>query len=588
MTVTGGDLVARTLTSFGVEVAFGLHGGHLDSLLLGCQRAGVRLIDTRHEAVAVNAADGYARATGRIGVAFATAGSGFSNSAAGLGPARIDRSPVLLLTSSPPLKDAESNILQGSVDQVALAAPVTKWAHRITAVEEIPRLVGLAIRTALAGPPGPVVVDIPIDVLFAVTHEHQADRGGGARLPFPPAPAPEAVTRALDLLRSAQRPVIVAGAGLRGPVPSDSLVEFAEQAGIPVFQPGLVGGAMPADQPLNGFVAARNLATLVAEGNGPDVALLAGARFGLYLGGRGGSVIPLEAGIIEIDTDAAELGRLRPFDVGITADAGLTLRALTEAAVRDGGWPDWRDWAATAAGACRREPAFAGDPADVGGRMHPYHALRETLRQLDPGATIVIDGGELSHWAMMSLPEARPRRTMGCGYLGFLGMTPGLAIGAQVAEPDRRVVLIIGDGGAGFHPQEFDTMVRHGLPIVTVVVNNECWGMSLHGQQILYGREAGIVSVLADTEYEKVAAGFGAAGFRVDRLEDVGPVIRAALEHGGPACVNLAVSGDVVHPITQAMLGMVGAGGTVIPYYDNVPAAPPAGAPAQAASTDGQ
>ena len=203
MTVTGGDLVARTLTSFGVEVAFGLHGGHLDSLLLGCQRAGVRLIDTRHEAVAVNAADGYARATGRIGVAFATAGSGFSNSTAGLGPARIDRSPVLLLTSSPPLKDAESNILQGSVDQVALAAPVTKWAHRITAVEEIPRLVGLAIRTALAGPPGPVVVDIPIDVLFAVTHEHQADRGGGARLPFPPAPAPEAVTQALDLLRSA-------------------------------------------------------------------------------------------------------------------------------------------------------------------------------------------------------------------------------------------------------------------------------------------------------------------------------------------------------------------------------------------------
>ena len=273
---------------------------------------------------------------------------------------------------------------------------------------------------------------------------------------------------------------------------------------------------MPADHPLNGSVAARNLSALVAEGNGPDVALLAGARFGLYLGGRGGSVIPLDAGIIEIDTDAAELGRLRPFDVGITADAGLALRALTEAAVGGGGWPDWRDWAATAAAACRREPAFASDPADVGGRMHPYHALREMLRQLDPGITIVIDGGELSHWAMMSLPEARPRRTMGCGYLGFLGMTPGLAIGAQVAEPDRRVVLIIGDGGAGFHPQEFDTLVRHGLPIVMVVVNNACWGMSLHGQQILYGREAGIVSTLADTEYEKVAAGFGAAGFRVE------------------------------------------------------------------------
>jgi len=571
MIVTGGDLVARTMTRFGVEVAFGLHGGHLDSLLLGCQRSGIRLLDTRHEAAAVNAADGYARVTGRIGVAFATAGSGFSNAVAGLGPAHIDRSPVLLLTSSPPLRDAESNTLQGSVDQVALAAPVTKWAHRVTAIEEIPRLVGLAIRTALVGAPGPVVLDVPIDILFARADEQLADTGGGPRLPFPPAPAPGAAEQALALLRGAERPVIIAGGGLRGPVPSAPLTEFAERTGIPVFQPGLIGGAMPADHPLNGSVAARNLGALTAEGLGPDVALLAGARFGLYLGGRGGSVIPLDAAIIEIDIDGSELGRLRPFDVGITADAGLTLRALADAAAAMP-WPDWRDWATAATGACRREPAFAADPEQIGGRMHPYHAVREMLRHLDPGTTLVIDGGELSHWAMMSLPQAQPRRTMGCGYLGFLGMTPGLAIGAAAAEPDRRVVLVIGDGGMGFHPQEFDTMVRHGLPIVAVVVNNECWGMSLHGQQLLYGAEAGLVSVLADTSYEKVAAGFGAAGYRADRLAEVGPAIRAALDSGGPACVNLAVSGEVTHPVTEAMLGMVGAGGTVIPYYDNVPA----------------
>ena len=537
MAVTGGELAARTLSAFGVRVAFGLHGGHLDALLLACQRAGIRLVDTRHEAVAVNAADGYARVTGEIGVAFATAGSGYSNAVAGLGPARIDRSPVLLLTSSPPLRDAESNALQGSVDQVALAAPVTKWAHRVTVIEEIPRILGLAIRTALAGPPGPVVVDLPIDLLFGAVDPAPVDpapvdsapvdsapsgpeltgSSGRALLPFPPGPAPEAVDQAIDLLRAAWRPVLIAGSGLRGPVPSAPLVEFAEATGIPVFQPGLIGGAMPAGHPLNGSVAARNLGALTAEGSGPDLVLLAGARFGLYLGGRGGSVIPLEARVIEIDSDAAEPGRLRPFDLGITADAGLALRALTAAvltaAAAGATLPDWSGWAATATGAARREPAVASEPALVGGRPHPYHALREVLSRIGPGATLVIDGGELSHWAMMSLPLARPRRTMGCGYLGFLGMTPGLAIGAQVAEPDRRVVLIIGDGGAGFHPQEFDTMVRHGLPILTIVVNNACWGMSLHGQQLLYGGEAGIVS----------------------------------------------------------MLGMTGAAGTVLPYYDNLP-----------------
>lgn len=570
MTVTGGDLVARTLAAFGVEVAFGLHGGHLDSLLLSCSRTGIRLVDTRHEAVAVNAADGYARTSGRIGVAFATAGSGFSNAVAGLGPAHVDRSPVLLLTSSPPLRDAETNTLQGSVDQVAMAAPVVKWAHRVTAIREIPRLVGLAVRKAVTGTPGPVLVDIPIDILFDTVDEATVEHGGGALVAHPPAPAPAGVAEAIALLRGAERPVIVAGGGVRGRVPCAALVEFAELTGIPVFHPGMVVGAMPPNHALNGYVAARNLATLTAEGRGTDVALLLGSRFGLYLGGRGGSVIPFDAKIVEIDIDAAEIGRLRPAHVGITADAGQALRALLDAAQDAGEWSDRSEWAAVATEVQRRPSAFADEPVEVGGRMHPYHCLRELLRSLDPGATFVVDGGELSHWLAMSLHEAQPRRAMGCGYLGHLGMTPGLAIGAQVAEPDQHVMLVVGDGGMGFHPQEFDTMVRHGLPVVTVVVNNESWGMSLHGQEILYGDEAGVVSRLADTDYESVAAGFGALGHRVRRLEDIKAVVRSAVEHDGPSCVNLTVSSEVAHPVTAAMLGAVGVGGTVIPYYDNV------------------
>lgn len=570
-TCTGGDLVSRTLAGFGVEVAFGLHGGHLDSLLLACRRGGIRLVDTRHEAVAVNAADGYARATGRLGVAFATAGSGFTNAVAGLGPAQVDRSPVLLLTSSPPLRDAETNTLQGSVDQVALAGPVVKWAHRVTAIEEIPRLLGLAIRRALAGPSGPVVIDLPIDLLFATVEEHRVGYGGGAARAHPPAPAASGVAEALELMRNAQRPVIVAGSGLRGPAPVPGLAELAELTGAPVFHPGFVLGAMPAEHPLNGYSAGRNLGSLTAEDNGPDLVVLLGSRFGLYLGGRGESVVPADARIVELDSDEAELGRLRPFDVGIAADPQLSLAALLEEARAGAPWPDRRGWTALACAAHRRRPSCADDPPYVGGRLHPYHGVRELLRHIAPGATFVVDGGEFSHWTQMSLHEARPHRAMGCGYLGHLGMTPGLAIGAQVAEPDRRVVLLMGDGGAGFHPQEFDTMVRHGLPVVTVVVNNESWGMSLHGQEILYGPEAGVISLLADTDYHKVAEAFGALGIRVDRLEDVASAVGRALAHNGPSCINLAVARDVAHPITAAMLGVVAGGGTVIPYYDNMP-----------------
>lgn len=564
---TGGDLLAATLAAHGVEVAFGLHGGHLDALLVAGQRRGIRLVDTRHEAVAVNAADGWARATGRLGVAFATAGAGFTNAVAGLGVAHADRSPVLLLTSSPPSREVETNALQGFLDQPAIAGPLTKWAHRVGTAAEIPRLVGQAVRSALTGVPGPVLLDLPVDVLFGeVTAAAPAD----VRLPHSPAPAPEAVAEAVGLLRDARRPAVIAGGGLRGTAPSAALAAFAEHAHIPVFQPGMIVGAMPAEHPLNGWNA-RGLGTLTAEGTGPDVVLMAGSRFGFYLGGRSGSVVPPDAAVIQVDVDAVEIGRIRPVEVGIVADATRTLRALADAWEDAPPSPERVEWAALATGVHRRPTPFAEDPEHVKGRLHPYHGVRAALGALDPDATLVVDGGEIAAWVGTELPRARPRRAIGCGYLGHLGSTPGLAIGAQVAEPDRRVVLLIGDGGMGFHPQELDTMVRHGLPIVTVVVNNESWGMSLHGQQQLYGPETEVVTALADTAYHEVAAGFGAFGVRVDRLDDVAPAIRAALDAGGPAVVNLAVSSEVAHPVTASMLGVVGSGGTVLPYYENVP-----------------
>jgi acetolactate synthase I/II/III large subunit len=568
--IDGGELVARTLKQFGVEVAFGLHGGHLDSLLVGLSRNGIRLIDTRHEAVAVNAADGYARVSGKLGVAFVTAASGYSNSIPGIATAYADRSPVLILTSSPPLRDAEQNALQGSIDQVAMAHPLTKWAHRVTVVEEIPSLVSFAIRKVLAGAPGPVVLDIPIDVLFGPADETRIDYGGGSRLATPPAPSPDAVRDALEVLRKAERPAIIAGGGVRGAKASELLVAFAERAGIPVFsQPG-GSSAMPADHPLNGFASGALAVLQAIQKKGPDAVLILGARRGMFLGARSGSIIPEGAKVIQVDVDAAEIGRFRPFDVGITADCSLTLSAMLDADTER--WPDRRAWAEAAVMVHRRERPFANEPTVVNGRLHPFHALRETLRALEPGATLVIDGGEMGAWAGESVHEARPKRTIGNGYLGFLGIGFGMAIGAQVAEPKSRVILLMGDGAFGLNLQELETMARHKLPIVVVVVNNAVWGMSIHGQQAVYGNEAGIVSRLADTDYDVAARGLGAGGERVSKIEDVGPAIRRALSSGKATCINLTVSGEVTHPITPLMVGYTDDPNTiVIPYYDNVP-----------------
>lgn len=565
----GGDLLARTLQEAGVTAAFGVHGGHLDAFFVGCTRHGIRLVDTRHEAAAVNAADGYARQTGRLGVAFATAASGFSNALAGLTHAYADRTPLLLITSSPPLRDAEANVLQGGLDQPALARPAAKWTHKVTVPEEIPHLVSYAIRTALAGAPGPVVLDFPIDVLFRPVRAAHVHAGGGARLAAPPAPAPAALDEAAAVLREAERPVIIAGGGAHRPGVSEALVAFAERSGIPVFNQRTRFGAMPADHPLNGYVA-TNLGVLAATGGPPpDAVLMLGARFGMFNGGRGGAVIPLDARIVHVDTDASEIGRVRPFDVGLTADCGETLRALLDAEVA---WPDRTEWARTATSVARAESPFAAEPAEVGGRPHPYHALREVARAVGPGVTYVVDGGEAGSWAFEILTDARPHSVLyGNGYLGFLGVGAGMAVGAAVADPGRRVVLIAGDGAAGFHLQEFDTMVRHDLPILTVVVNNAAWGMSIHGQDLVYGKEGQIISELADSDYHRAASGLGARGERAATLDEIAPAVARLLGDDGPACLNLSVSGEVVHPVTPLMVGDTSAkDAIVVPYYDNV------------------
>jgi len=574
VTMDGGELCARSLALAGVRDVFVLHGGHLDPIFQACMDQGIRLVDVRHEAAAGHAADAYARQKGEVGVCMATAGPGFTNVLTALAQARLDCTPMLVIVGAPPLRDVERWPLQGGIDQIDMAQPVTKWAMQATRTELIPFLLAQALREAVSGAPGPVLLEIPIDVLFS--------RVNAADITFPvgsvaiprPAPRPDQVAEVLAALRSAKRPAMLCGGGMLYARAAVELREFAERSGIPVYANNKARGVLPADHPLCAG-AHTNMAVAQASGIGtPDVVLVLGARFGMFtepglLGA--GYLPPRDARVLQVNVSSAELGRVRPVEIGVVADCGEFLRALLQetvsrtaqeslrtssrpspravpdTAVFEGtDWPDWSAWS----GAVHALQHWHRSGYDVAShtsrRIHPYRAVSEVLRVLGPDTIVCADGGEASFWAEMGSEPRKPGQLMSHGYLGCLGIGLPFAIGAQVAHPGQQVAVITGDGSLGFHLQEFDTLARHELPVLTVVLNNKAWGMCVHGQQAMYGANRLIATQLGDARYDRAAEGLGCHGEYVEDVDAIAPAIERALASGRPACVEILTDIDAV------------------------------------------
>jgi acetolactate synthase I/II/III large subunit len=568
MTITGGELFAQALEKAEVRDVFTLHGGHLDAFLVACSDNGIRLTDARHEATAGHAADAWARVTQRPGVCVVTSGPGFTNVYTAIVNAYLDAIPVLFVVGAPPLREQETNPLQGGFDQIAAAAPVTKWAHRVTNGERIPELVALALRHATSGKPGPVLLEIPIDVMVRPVDESQV------RMPaFPhdiprPAPTPAQTQEVLDALANAQRPVIVTGGGAMLSGCSDELRFFAEQLNVPVFTMNKGDGILAASHQLWGGGAVA-LGSLPLTAHAPDLIILLGCRAGMFTGGRSG--VLATATIVQVDVDFGEIGRLQDVTVAVPADCRTALTAFSAAAIeRD--FPDFQEWAKLAVAGQHMHRQLYTDTTTESGRLHPYFAAREIAAALPPRTISVLDGGEAPAWMEFFLAAEEPNSVLRLGYLGCLGVGQGFAIGAARAEPDRPVLLLSGDGAVAFNLAEFDTMVRHNLPIVTVVFTNQVWGMSIHGQEAVFGSRGVVISTLEDSAYEQVCTAFGGYGERVKKLEDLGPAVTRAFAAGKPACINVAIDPNVVHPLTTSMLGDVtSTTEIVVPYYENIP-----------------
>ncbi|RJF94323.1 thiamine pyrophosphate-binding protein [Oleomonas cavernae] len=568
---TGGELLARTLKAAGVSKIFALHGGHLEAFYRGCIDHDLELVDFRHEAAAGHAADAYARVTGKLGVCVITAGPGFANAMSAIVNANLDASPTLFIIGAPPLREAETNPLQGGFDQIAMATPATKWAHRITNTERIPDLTAMAIRKATTGRPGAVVLELPIDVLHMSVEDADATPPNGLHVRPRPAPSRAETQACLTLLAGAERPVIIVGGGARFADCGEALALFAERSGIPVCANSRGTGLLPAGHPLDAGDPG-NLAILPLMGRpAPDVVLLLGARMGLYLAGRSGQVVPHEAKVIQVYGDAGEIGRIRDIDVAVAADCGSFLDALLEHS-RGTFWSQTDAWAQEVTSLKSFGAAMYPEQEGPGG-IHPYHAAAAVVAAAGKDAIFALDGGEVPSWVAGHVQATAPGQVLTHGYLGCLGIGPGFAIGAQVAAPQARVIHVTGDGAMGFHIQEFDTMMRWGFPVVTVVLNNRVWGMSIHGQQIMFGANYSLITRLGSTSYAAIARGFGCHGETVTRHEDIAPAMARAFATGKAACVEIMTDPDVVHPLTVNMLGATTAGRPeiMIPYYENIP-----------------
>jgi acetolactate synthase I/II/III large subunit len=554
--ITGGEALVRTLLKANVTNIFGLHGAHLETIFQSCREHHIPITDTRHEVAAGHAAEGYARATRGLGVAMVTAGPGFTNVVTSIANAYLDRTPVLYLSGSASLRDAETNTLQAGIDQVAVATPITKWAHRITVTQDIPRLVAEAIRLATCAPTGPVLLDLPADVLGAPVDEASVSIPEKVLLDASSASAPQAkaIDEALQLLASASRPVILVGAGAyMSGVGAKEFREFVEATGIPVFSDFQAHGLLPSNHPLYGGTF-HKMADLSAPDQRPDVILALGVRFGLFTLGTNDLVVPHAAKIIHAEIDPKEIGRIRQVAIPIVAEPRETLRALN-AHSQTQRWPDRKKWQQTIREAkterCKRLQKDL-DRAEL--PMHPLQAVSAIVENINEDAIIVGDGAEAYHWMNEVIHQNHPGTYITHGFLGAVGFGLGLALGAQIANPKRQVLCLVGDGAIGFTIAEFDTMVRHKLPIVAVIMNNHSWAASQHFQEIVSGANHLIGTELRDANYHEVAAAFGCHAQRVTQIKDLGPAIKAAFAGGKAACINVSVDVAPIPPEVHLLM----------------------------------
>ncbi|HEX6262170.1 MAG TPA: thiamine pyrophosphate-binding protein [Actinomycetota bacterium] len=527
----GGHLLAALLRQEGVEHLFTLSGGHIAPIYDGCVAEGIRIVDFRHEQAAAHAADGWARVTGRPGVAAVTAGPGVTDAVTGVANAFFADSPMVLIGGRAPLAEQRMGSLQ-EMDHVALMRSITKWADTCWQTRRIADYAAEALRHATTGRQGPVFLDVPLDVQFDVWPT-DVELPRGFRPEGRPQGDPDLVKRAAKMLADAERPVVFAGSGVRWSEAHEALAALADALKIPVFLNSLGRGSLPPEH-RSFFSAARKHALGKA-----DLVLALGVDWDFRLG-FGRRNLPESVRVIQVDVDGRHIGRNRPVDVGIVGDPGRVIEQLLAEGVGSPQEPSWTEEVRDVERA-KHEEARAGMDSDAV-PIHPQRFAREIRDFLDEDATVVGDGGDIVGISSSIVQARRPGHWLDPGPFGCLGVGPSFAIAAKLARPDTQVAVIYGDGSFGLNAMEYESAIRQDIPFVGIIGNDGAWGQIKVAQEALYGEgNAPAATLSTEVGYERMVEGLGGYGERVTDPSQLGPALRRAFDSGVAACLNVIV-----------------------------------------------
>jgi acetolactate synthase-1/2/3 large subunit len=537
----GGEHAVAVARTHGVETMFTLSGAHVFPMYDGAVKADppMRLVDVRHEQTAVFAAEATAKLTRRPGLAVLTAGPGVTNGVSAVTTAHFNGSPVLVVGGRAPAFRWGAGSLQ-ELDHPPLLAPVTKLAATVESVEQIAAAFDSALTTATAPHRGPVFLDVPMDQLFG-----RAD----VALPAPPvreraAPDPDAAAEVGRRLAEAERPVLVIGSDVWSDGAEQQARRLAETAGVPVVTNGMGRGVLPAGHPLL-VTRARGAAFGDA-----DLVVVVGVPldFRLGFGAFGGKDGADPAAVVHVADSPGQVAQHVKLAASAAGDLGLVLDAVSEAwaaAARVAAYEPWvRSLQEHARHAVEKDRALLSSDADP---VHPARVYGELVPRLADDAVVIGDGGDFVSFAGKYVEPKAPGGWLDPGPFGCLGTGLGYAIGARLARPSAQVVLLLGDGAAGFSLMDVDTLVRHRLPVVMVMGNNGGWGLEKHPMRFLYGYDVA-ADLAPQTRYDEVVRALGGAGELVTRPQDVGPALDRAFTSGVPYLVNIATDPEVAYP----------------------------------------
>ncbi len=526
--VHGGRLVADTLQKEGVSHVFTLCGGHIQHIYDGCLDHGIRVVDFRHEQSAGPAAEGWARATGKPGVARVTAGPGVTDAVTAAANAMRGGTPMILIGGQGPRFFSGMGSLQ-EMDHVTLMRSITKWSVTVPETRRIPDFMAMAFRKATTGVPGPVFLEMPLDVLMNMERTEDLHWPENYRTESVAGGDPAAILRAADLLSHAERPVALVGTQWWWSPYRDAIHAFAERYDLPTFLNGGARGALRPDDP-RFFRLCRNKAL----GNA-DLIVVFGTPWDFRLN-YGNDIHPATK-VIHVDLDPDVIGHNRGADVGLVGDTGLIMRQLAEAGRRSS-----NDWVATVRSF--EEARYAKMVAEMNSDAIPVNPLRfskELAAAMPRDSTVVCDGGDIVGTAAKVVDVWSPGHWMDPGPLGTLGVGPSFAMAAKLARPDEPVFVIYGDGSFGLNGMEYEAAARQKIPFVGVMGNDGAWTQIRRGQTQLFGHERAPATGLEFTRYDLMVEALGGHGEHVVSPDQIRPAIDRALASGKPALVNVRI-----------------------------------------------